>query len=166
MPTEGAVVELARLCPHLATRTFQTEHRHLYLDLRAYESAFNDGDETLVFVLVSEEQVVAYIAIVDQELLHPDRGPVRCFALPAMAVAEQSQHSNAALRLALKARRVLDLRQETHVRAKSVLRYDGIAAVPWTDRLAETLLRLGFEPIPGEMWWFRPWEQDEDDLSK
>ncbi|MGH3427867.1 MAG: GNAT family N-acetyltransferase [Terriglobales bacterium] len=148
---------LSRLCPHVATRSFRSGHRHLDLDLKAYAKAFNDGDETVVFVLVEEGQVIAYVAISDLVLVHQDRGPVRCFAIPAIAVDEEHRGSNSAMRLANRARRVLDLRQEAHLEAQSTLRYDGVACVPWTKRLSEALERLGFEPVDGEIWWFRPW---------
>ncbi|HVV58010.1 MAG TPA: hypothetical protein VHC45_06570 [Gaiellaceae bacterium] len=159
----ASVPELVRLCPHTATRTFQTEHPYLYLDLRAYAASFDDGDETLVYTLVDDGQVVGYVAISDQEIWHPELGRRRCFALPAMAVDDRYQHSNAALRLVVKARRILDLRQAAHLQIDRSVRYDGIACVPWTDRLRLALERLGFEPMQGQIWWFRPWEPDEDD---
>jgi hypothetical protein len=156
---------LSRLCPHLATKGFRSGHRHLDLNLRTYAESFDDGDETAVFVLVGDDsRVVAYVALSDLVLRQREGDlAIRCFAIPAIAVDEDRQGSNYALRLVVKARRVFDLRQEAHLRATGFPRYDGIACMGWTERLERTLERLGFEPIPGDYWWFRPWRADDTD---
>jgi GNAT superfamily N-acetyltransferase len=152
---------LTRLCPHVATRSFESGQAHLDLSLKQYAKAFQEGDETVIFVLVNDErQVVAHIVIFDLELAHPDKGMLRCFSIPAIAVAEELRGSRCAMRLVNHARRVFDLRQWAHLQAEASPRYDGFACYPWDERIAQLLTRRGFDPIPGEIWWFSEWRPD------
>jgi GNAT superfamily N-acetyltransferase len=162
----ASVPDLVRLCPHVATETFSLDdaYEELQLDLERYSAAFNDGDETLVYVLVEEARVVAYVAISELTLNHRDLGQLRCLSLPALAVDAEHRGSNFGPRLILQAWRVMDLRQHAHLELQGTPRYDGIACIPWGTvekqvRALERFLRnRGFRPVPDDFWWFQPWQ--------
>ena len=148
-------LSLMRLCRHTATRSFRSGQEYLDLNLRQYAKTFEEGDETLVYVLVDpERQVVAHIVLFDLELFHPGKGMLRCFSIPAIAVAEEYRGSQCAMRLISRARRIYELRQRAHLEAQQQSRYDGIACYPSDERVQELLIHREFEPIPGEFFWF------------
>jgi GNAT superfamily N-acetyltransferase len=148
-------LELMRLCRHAATRSFRSGQDYLDLNLRAYAKAFEEGDETLIFVLVDrEQQVAAHVVIFDLELFHPAKGMLRCFSIPAIAVAEEHRGSQCAMRLISRANRIYEVRQYVHLAATSFPRYDGVACYPSDDRVEQLLIKRGFEPVPGEFFWF------------
>jgi GNAT superfamily N-acetyltransferase len=162
--------ELLRLCPHVATETFRLGEgwEDFELDLETYADGFRDGDETLVYVLADDEgRVVAYEALSDLDLNHAELGPLRCLAIPVLAVDPAHRGRNSAMRLANQARRVLKLRQRAHLENHADPRYDGVACYPFGIKQEEVralerlLRRLGFEPVPNDVWWFKPWEEEE-----
>jgi GNAT superfamily N-acetyltransferase len=160
MPKTLPAAIIERLCGHFHTEGFDAgeEHEFLDLDLDDYRSRFSEGDETIVFVLLTEaSQVVGYAAMID---LVDSKADKRYLAIPAAAVTEEWRGGNAGLRLISKIFRVGHTRNEAHFRQTGSYRYDGIACVPWTDELKAALRRQHFTPSNADpYWWIRPYKR-------
>jgi GNAT superfamily N-acetyltransferase len=153
----------------VATETFRLGPgwEDFELDLEMYAAGFHDGDEALVYVLAEDGRVIAYEAITDLELNHAELGPIRCLAIPVLAVDPAHRGLNSAMRLTNQAGRVLALRQDAHLQKHAAPRYDGTLCYPFGVRKEEVqaienlLRRRGFEPVPNDFWWFKPWRLGE-----
>jgi GNAT superfamily N-acetyltransferase len=159
MSTTLPAAIIDRLCGHAHTEEFDVgeEFAFLDLDLDDYRRRFNDGDETVVFVLLAERsQVIGYVALSDLVIPRADK---RYLSVPALAVTTQWRGGNAGARLMAKALSMAHIRNDAHLAQVGRRRYDGMACMPWTEEIEKVLRRQGFIPLPDDVWWIRPFKR-------
>jgi hypothetical protein len=141
------------LSSHHDVADFDCGVAELNAALRMFKERFDLGEDVLGFVGVgSALKVVAYVILSSAVLTGPDSRQLRCFTVPALAVAHAHQGGPLFNALVVRALEAMSHRQREAVAAG--VPYDGILVTPRDDGGLERWLTAGgFTPIGPSLLW-------------
>jgi hypothetical protein len=165
---ETVNIEIERLCEHHVTEDFDCGDNTLNLQLGTFQRRFENGGRVLGFVARGDTPaVLAYVILHETVFEVPSDGRrLRCFVVPAMAVATEWQGSSLFTALVQRALIAMAARQEAAIESGGE-RFRGLVCMPGANKvLRRYLLWADFKPFGSEGLYWLPLGENFGDVAE
>jgi hypothetical protein len=168
--SEVGHLDVERLCIHHKGEEFDCGVPEFNAKLLHFQTLFEAGERVLGFVVIDDSRaVLGYIVLSEITLRHEGR-QLRCFTIPAMAIARDYQGSDLFDALKNRALNAMAVRQD-NARAGGAP-YGGLVCMPGDNKFLRRWLTGwgGFKPLSEGLFWIPLVEEDagpaDDDESE